>query len=103
MGLFDDYLAGLDGKDDLDPVSIAKDLHEIHTKEIGIREAKINELAESVNTVISEKSELEKELDKQKARNYDLAGQLPGAIIGVAQDKDTPDPGRITIDDLFKK
>ena len=112
MGVFDDYINGLDGKDDLDPAEIVKNLSELHntemsdfrTKEYDPVVAKVNQLNETVQTKDQEIVNAQKEIDAQKARNFDLATQIPGFQGNV------PDPGNneitgatITPDDLFER
>lgn len=91
MSRFDDYINGLEGKENLDPVVIASTLLELHNEEISVFETKINER----DGVIAERDtalvESGKQLDKQKLRNYDLALQIPSDQKPVAQDVVTED------------
>lgn len=102
MGIFDEYINSLEGKEEIDPLEIVNDLHNLHKQEIDTREAKIGQMNSAIQAAEAEKARLAQELDRQKAKNYDLAQELPGAIPGTRQDN-LPDPGRTTIDDLFKK
>ncbi len=102
MGLFDDYINGLEGKENLDPLSVARDLHGLYNQEIGTREAKIEELTGTVAEKDNALTDLDGQLKTQKARNFDLAMQLPGGV-GPQNGPAETDPGSISIDDLFKK
>lgn len=102
MGAIDDYLNSLEGKENLDPLEVARELHGLHNQEIGTREAKIEEL----NSTIAERdnaiAESFAELTRQKAKNFDLAMQIPGSKPADST-KDEPDSSNVTIDDLFTK
>lgn len=104
MGVIDDYLNGLEGEEELNPLEVARKMHELHNQEIGTREAKIGELKSTVAEKDSLVSERESEIERWKAKNFDLAMQIPGAVdpshsSGIAD----PGDGSFTIDDLFKK
>lgn len=107
MSEFTDYIDGLEGKDNLDPLKIAQDLHELYTHDVETRDAKIAE----VNGVVAERdttiAEKEKDVQRFKAMNLDLMMQLPGQSKDDRErnvdDPNTPE-GRaatITPDDLF--
>jgi hypothetical protein len=102
---FDEYINKLEGKSDIDPLAVVRDLRELHTQELGTREAKITELTGSVaekDTIIIE---LGQEITVQKAKNYDLVNEIPNpADQNVNHDNDDskPDPSSIKIADLFK-
>ena len=106
MPTFKEYLDSLEGKENLDALQIAKDLHSIYSEDIGIRDAKIDEL----NGTIAEKdgaiTSAAQELSAQKAKNFDLAMQIPSVIPpvndGQSSDDDV-DESSLTIDDLFVK
>lgn len=102
MGAVDDYINGLEGQESLDPLKIASELHALHNQEIGTREAKINELSGVItdkDTVISKGVT---ELERQKAKNFDLSMQIPGATASDAgANTDSPTGGSIKIADLF--
>lgn len=104
MSAVEDYLNSLEGQDNLDPLEVASKMHELHNQEIGTREAKIEEL----NGVVTEKDtaiiDVSNQLTQQKARNFDLAMQIPGTPVErPAQEENGVDGGTITIDDLFAK
>ena len=102
MGVIDDYINSLEGQENIDPIEVASTLLGLHNEEIGKREAKIEELTNGIaekDTLISER---ESEITKWKAKNFDLAMQIPGAP-DPAHDEREQDNGAITIDDLFKK
>jgi len=102
MGVIDDYLNSLEGQENLDPLEVASKMFELHKEELGPVQAKIEEL----NGTIAEKdtsiADALSELTKQKAKNFDLAMQVPGARV-PAPNTEERDPSNITIDDLFKK
>lgn len=101
----EDYINSLEGKTELDPLAIARDLRELHMQEIGTREAKI----ETLNTTIADKdSELAAklaEIQAQKAKNFDLAMQIPGNTDQQVnrQDDEKPNGSTIQVSDLFNK
>lgn len=104
MSAFDDYINGLEGKTDVNPLEVASSLLELHNQEIGTHVAKIDQL----NGIVAEKdvayTKLDGELSMQKARNFDLAMQIPGAVNPSAggPNPTRADGGSITIDDLFQ-
>lgn len=105
MGVFDDYVTSLEGQENLSPLEVASKLHELHNEELGVHNAKIEEL----NGVIAERdsalTEAATALTVQKAKNFDLALQIPGAP-APAEKPETDgeiDGATITIDDLFTK
>jgi hypothetical protein len=104
MGRFDDYINSLEGRDDVDPLTIARDLHELYNEDVTTRDAKIQELSGTIAEKDSAFSVVTDELTRQKARNFDLAMQLPGTI-NVAGNSGEPDDEDVvlTIDDLFQK
>jgi hypothetical protein len=102
MGVFEDYISGLDGQENLDPVEVARNLHELHNSEIGTREAKIEELNGSIAERDGALSARDSEIQKWKAHNFDLAMQIPSAVEKPPVEP-TNDNGDITIDDLFVK
>jgi hypothetical protein len=105
MSAVDDYLNSLEGQDNLNALEVASKMHELHTQEIGTREAKIEEL----NGVVSEKdtalSTRDQEITTWKAKNFDLAMQIPGATVPptTGQSDSGVDGATITVDDLFAK
>lgn len=102
---FDEYINNLEGQSNIDPLEVVRDLRKLHTQEIGTREAKIEELNGSVaerDTTLSAKDD---EIKKWKAKNFDLAMQIPDTknIPGNQPvDDSKPDAGTIKIADLFK-
>lgn len=106
MSKFDDYINALEGAENLDPLKIAKDLHSIYNEETGIREAKITELMGTVAERDSALTVAASDLQVQKAKNFDLAMQIPaGANTSNSQqsDQDADNAAEITVDDLFVK
>lgn len=104
MSKIDDYINGLDGKTDLDPLEIARDLSKLHKDEIEPVEAKVAEL----NTVIADKdqklSEAKAETQKFKALNFDLSLQIPSDTRHIDNNNDEkPNGGVITTKDLFSE
>lgn len=101
----EDYINGLDGKSDLDPLAIARDMRELHLREVSTREAKI----EIQTGIIAEKDDaitkLSEDNTKWKAMNLDLAMQLPGsdAPKTTRQDDEKPNGANIQVSDLFNK
>lgn len=78
MAKFDDYINELEGKENLDPLTIASDLLALHNEEVGTRNAKITELEGTVAERDVNLADAVKETDKWKAKNFDLAMQIPG-------------------------
>ena len=77
MGAVEDYINGLEGRDDLNPLEVARDLFALHKEETGIYTAKINELSGTIAAKDSALADTETKLTQQKAKNFDLAMQLP--------------------------
>lgn len=105
MGVFDDYINGLEGKTEIDPLTLAADLTRLHNEEISTREAKI----ESQTGAIAEKDNSIKakdlEIDRWKAQNYDLTMQVPGAAQPTGNEphnENRIDGSTITPEDLFE-
>lgn len=103
MAEFDDYINSLEGQESIDPLVVASKLHELHTQELGTREAKIAELKDTVAAKDSDISARETALAKQKSMNFDLAMQIPGMTqqIPAADSDEKPTGANITIGDLF--
>jgi hypothetical protein len=108
MSGFSDYIDSLEGKEDLDPLKIAHDLHTLYTDDVTTRDAKIEELngtiAERDSAIVAANADV----TAQKAKNFDLAMQIPGTTVntGSVLDPETDpeiDPATISIDDLFVK
>lgn len=104
MPTFDEYINSLEGKGDIDPLAVARDLHELHTHEVTTREAKIEQLNGSIAEKDAAISARDQEVTKYKAMNLDLVMQIPGN-----QTHDDPAPvegekpsgASIKISDLF--
>lgn len=101
---FDEYINSLEGQTEVDPLTIARDLREIHTQELSTREAKITELNGTVAERDGSVSKLSAELTAQKARNFDLVSEIPSRDQVNSQsdsDDEKPDASTIKIADLF--
>ena len=105
MGVFDDYINGLEGKTELDPLTIAADLTRLHNEEVSTRESKIEEQ----NGIIAERDSsiatMDKEIDRWKAKNYDLSMQVPGATQPTGNEphnESSIDGSTILPEDLFE-
>lgn len=102
MGIFDDYIADLENQETVDPLKVAADLFDLHSNELGTREAKINELTGTIAEKDSTIFDLNNEIQAQKARNFDLAMQIPAQKESNANQSDNDDEP-ITINSLFRK
>lgn len=100
---FDEYINSLEGKSDLDPLQIARDLYKIYVDDISTRDAKIDELNGTITERDGAITVAADEIKSWKARNFDLALQIPGhPATGKVEDADDDiDPSLVTIDDLF--
>lgn len=99
---FDEYINSLEGKTDLDPVKIAHDLHDIYTQDVSSRDAKIEELNGTIAEKDSAVTAAQGEIQTWKAKNFDLAMQIPGGSNHEEkQETNVDDDGTLTIDDLF--
>lgn len=101
---FEEYINGLEGKEDINPIEVAKDLFGLHAQEIGTREAKIEQL----NSGLAEKDALivqrDNEIRNQKAMNFDLSLQMPGNTSNASDEREEgekPDGSTIRINDLL--
>lgn len=103
MGIIEDYLNSLEGKSDLNPLEVAREMHELHNQEIGTRDAKITELTEANTEAQNKIIKRDEEITRQKARNYDLAMQIPAdnRPEPTPENDGKPDGGSIKIADLF--
>ena len=103
MSAFDEYITKLEGQENIDPVKLASDLHELHSVELGVREAKINQLSDTTAEKDAAIAERDAEILKWKAKNFDLAMSLPADLSGEKQENVSgkPDASTITINDLF--
>lgn len=104
---FDDYINSLEGKTDVDPLAVVRDLRELHTQEIGTREAKISELDSFIAKRDETIADQANEITKQKSKNFDLAMQIPSVTDTQQQNQNNnsdekPPGGAIKISDLFK-
>lgn len=101
---FDEYINSLEGQTEVDPLTIARDLRDIHTQELSTREAKITELNGAVAERDGSVTKLSAELTAQKARNFDLVSEIPSRDQVNSQsdsDDEKPDASTIKIADLF--
>lgn len=104
MSALDDYINGLEGKENLNPLEIARDIHGLATQEISTREAKIAELNGTVEAKVSDIQSRDAEIERWKAKNFDLAMQIPGAPAAETSrrsDGEKPSGDQIRIGDLF--
>ena len=101
MSKFDDYINGLEGQENIDPLEVASKLHELHNEEIGTSTAKIEELNGTIAERDSVVAERDTEIQKWKAKNFDLAMQIPGQSSPRVENEPTDNSG-ISVDDLFK-
>lgn len=102
---FDDYINNLEGKSEIDPLEVVRDLRKLHTEELSTREEKITQLDGTIAEKDSSLTAKDEEIRKWKAKNFDLAMQIPSDNPnpdrhGNADDK--PDPASIKISDIFK-
>lgn len=108
MSKFDEYISGLEGRTDIDPLEVARDLLGLHNAEISTREAKINQqsgyIAERDETIKNR----ETDIANLKASNYDLTLMIPAAVNDTNVETPTGaddrgiDSATITLDDLFE-
>lgn len=102
MGVVDDYINGLEGKDNLDLTEVVGDILKLHNDEMGTRESKINEMTQTLGERDSIIAERDKEITKWKAQNFDLAMQIPGNQSTEENENTEVDGSNITPDDLFE-
>ena len=107
MSKFSEYIDSLEGRDDLDPLKIAQDLHDLYTQDVTTRDAKIEELTGAIAERDSAIQAAADEVTNWKARNFDLALQIPSNPVNngsvLDEDDSAVDPLTVTIDDLFVK
>jgi hypothetical protein len=104
MSAFSDYIDGLEGQTELDPLKIAHDLHNLYEQDVTTRDAKITELTDSIAERDSKITKADADIIAWKAKNFDLVMQLPGAPADESSGaEDEVDPSTLTIDDLFVK
>lgn len=113
MGIFDDYISGLEGKTELNIVEVVADLARIHNEELSTvnnelssANAKIATQSDELAVKNTELTEAQAEIKSVKTANYDL---IMSTGIGREDDANPPsddrviDASNITIDDLFEK
>jgi hypothetical protein len=107
MSKFSEYIDSLEGQDELDPLKIAHDLHDLYTQDVTTRDAKITELTSIVADRDNAIQAAADEVTNWKARNFDLALQIPSNPVNngsVLDETDSEiDPATLSIDDLFVK
>lgn len=110
MGVFDDYIAGLDGQENPDLTEVVSNLLKLHEQELventTISSAKIAKMQEDINSREKIIAERDDALLKQQAKNWELVNQIPGNQENPepqTQENGLPDGAVITIDDLFEK
>ena len=110
MGVFDDYIAGLDGQENPDLTEVVSNLLKLHEQELventTISSAKIAKMQEDISSRDKSIAEKNAELVKQQAKNWELVNQIPGnqeTPEPQARENGLPDGSVITIDDLFEK
>lgn len=102
MGAVEDYINGLEGKDDLDIVKVAADLLRLHNDEMGPVVAKVEQLTDNLNTKDTELVNAQSEITRQKALNFDLATRVPVTNNQDANNSSEITGSTITPDDLFE-
>ncbi len=102
MGIVDDYISGLEGKENPDLTTVVSDLLKLHNEEVGTRESKINEITATLSERDSEIAARDSEIQKWKAANFDLAMQIPGNQNAAEEEPTELDGSNITPDDLFE-
>lgn len=105
MSKFEDYINSLEGKDDIVIENVVSELLNIHNEEVGIANAKITELNGTIDGFNSSIAEKDAEIQRVKAKNWDLANQVPATDPENQPNNNgdgKPDASRITIDDLFE-
>lgn len=114
MGAVNDYITSLDGQENLDVAEVARTLLELHNTEIAeqaqISSAKIADMQSHIDSRDSTIAAKDAELQKQQAKNWELANQIPGTPFNPNQQPETqtqenglPDGSTITLEDLFEK
>lgn len=102
----EEYINSLEGKADLDPLAIARDLRELHMQEISTREATIEKLTGDVAAKDNTITERDSEITKWKAKNFELAMQIPDSNNpqeNTRQEDVKPGGSNIQVSDLFNK
>lgn len=104
MSKVSDYIASLEGKENIDPLVVASTLLELHNEEMGIASNKIASLEETITENTNLIAERDKELQTQKAKNWDLVNRIPADTNDqVNNSENDPDVRDATFDDFFKK
>lgn len=103
----EEYINSLEGKSDLDPVTVASELHGLATQELSTREAKIELLKADIAERDARITKISHDLTVQKANNLDLVMQVPGnPNQAETRNDDTevqPGSPNIKVSDLFNK
>lgn len=105
MGVFEEYINGLEGKENLDPTEVVSELLNLHNQEMSVANAAIATRDEAITNHTKTIADRDSEIQKQKSLNWDLANRIPAENDGVKEPEKTGelDPATITIDDLFEK
>jgi hypothetical protein len=101
---FEDYINSLEGKEDINPIEVAKDLFGLHAQEIGTRDAKIEQLNSGIADKDAEIANRDIQIRDWKAMNLDLSLQLPGSNDNANNERvegEKPDGSTIRISDLL--
>lgn len=104
MGVVEDYINSLEGQENPDLTEVAKTLLELHNKEIGITNAKIQTMQTEIQSKDAVIAEKDNKLTQQMAKNWELLNQIPADNMGGVSEipnPDKPDPGRISFDDVL--
>lgn len=110
MGVLDDYINGLEGKSDLDPLTIAKDLLGLHNQELSNVNEQLSSANAKIATVTEELAakdttiaEVEAEVNRVKTQNYDLimSTGVNNNSEPNSEEERVIDASTITPDDLF--
>lgn len=105
MGKVSDYITGLEGKENIDPLVVASTLLELHNEEMGIAEGKIASLTQSNTEHESLIAERNKEITGLKAKNWDLVNRIPADNQEHREQESARDEAakNATFDDFFKE
>jgi len=105
MGVFEEYINGLEGKENLDPTEVVSELLNLHNQEMSVANAAIATRDASITDYTKTIAERDSEIQKQKSLNWDLANRIPAENNGNTEPESTGelDASTITIDDLFEK
>jgi hypothetical protein len=110
MGVLDDYLNSLEGKSELDPLAIAREMLELHNTELGTVNEQLSSATAKINSQASELAakdtaiaEVQAEVTRVKTANYDLLMSTGVNSDNANPDERVVDGSTITPDDLFVK